>query len=115
MIYELINVLKLVLYAWSAIEVGLLAHLYYYASREMKSRVIRGLFFLLLSFGIVFIFRGLFVYSIKLDPDLHYFFSQFVALPLILVIVAARHFRKVSLERPESVDEDIKKVCKPKK
>jgi hypothetical protein len=101
---EILPTIKLILYVWAIAEVASLAHLYLYAYKEGKrSPVLRGLFFLLVAFTISLVYRFMFSYTVHIVEGYHTIFRHGVMLPLILIIVAARHFRYVSTKKEEEI------------
>lgn len=107
MIAQILFITKLVAYVWALVEVSTLAHLYFYAYRAgSRSRVIKYLFILLTAIAFNIAYRLVLNYTVNLRPEYHRVFKHGVIIPLILIILTSRGFRKVSL------DTNIKKIHK---
>ena len=116
MIDGVLDFIKILLYIVAFVELATLTHLYYYAYKSKKqSKVILNLAILLAVFTFTLFYRFLLSYTVFISINTHRIFRQGVIIPLLLTIVAARRFRKVSLEKQNGVEKELKKVAKPKK
>lgn len=112
MIGQVIDILKLLAYAWAAAELGTLVSLYLYAYKKgTRSKVIKGLFLLLGAFTVNLVYRFLFSYTTQLTGEAHQIYRQSMIIPLALIIITARNFRKVSTEI-DKVEKEIKHKIK---
>lgn len=107
---EMVDYIKIIAYAWALFEIGLLAHLYYFAQKKSKSKIMRAVFIFYTVFGLTIFYRFIFNYSVMLTSHHYDLFKNLIIIFLIAEALSARYLRTVSTKEDTcKLNKEIKK------
>lgn len=98
---DVVALLRTILYTLAFLELAQLTHLYFYAYKESKSRIIKSLVIFLLTYTVVLAYRTIQNYTIQVQPDLHDVFEYISLITTVAIILSARNFKKESVKLDE--------------